>query len=101
MLKKLKDNIYIEDFENKSELGFKQFCLAFNNYFNLNNIIYSGKINEITEDIAKSCVDIFSETEPILYVNYKNDYYIEKQFETAKESILSFCDKEYCIIYKK
>lgn len=74
----LKDNIWIEVFDNEGDLGYKHFCLAADKSYNLKNIIYSGKTSEIPEEIAKKCVrNEFGETkinkEPIYtYYNYSN-----------------------------
>ena len=63
------------------------------------NLIYSGKASEISEEIAEEFVE-WSEFDKGIkqYYNYIDDYYPHR---TAKESIQSACDKEYCIIYKK
>lgn len=100
----LKDNIWIEGYDNQGDLGYGYFCLAADRSYDLKNILYQGKTSEILEELAKECVDKFSALLPILYWNYSTPYphyYINCEFKTAKESIQSACDKEYCIIFKK
>ena len=90
MKKNLKANIWIKGFNSGSEML---------NLVSDKNFIYAGKTSEISEQEAKECVDRFSALNPILFVNYKNAFYIESQFKTAKESIESACDNKYCVIY--
>lgn len=66
--------------------------------------IYIGKTSEISEEMAKRCVEIHPN---IGFKNYNVPSHIKiKDWTsnwdkfTAKESIQSACDKEYCIIYK-
>lgn len=94
----LRDNIWIEGFERKSliydrilQLGGEQ------------DILYKGKTSEIPEDLAKKCVHFYFPFDHD-YTKLFKDYLLEDEsinnFNTAKESIQSACDKEYCIIYK-
>ena len=58
--------------------------------------IYIGKTSEISEDLAKECVD---KTRLRNFKNYKTFRFCGLPF-TAKESIQSACSDEFCIIYK-
>lgn len=65
---------------------------------NGDEIIYTGKTDEISEELAATLVDWneFDEYHKV-YVNYSGSdwkYY-------AVDSIKTACDSEYCIIYKK
>ena len=44
---------------------------------------------DITEEQAKSLIPVYSELHKDLYANYLNNFYIESQFKTAKESLQS------------
>lgn len=56
-------------------------------------LIYSGKVSEITEELAKECVCGYATG----YFEYSSTLWNIN--ETAKESIKSACKEEYCIIY--
>lgn len=86
----LKDNIWIEGFDNFRECVFAQDA-----YFD--RLVYSGKTSEIPEETAKECVDCFKQK---WYLDYGADIDYLFELETSKQSILSACDKPYCIIYK-
>lgn len=83
----LKDNIWIEGFNSFTGLSFALVAGV--------KPIYSGKTSEISEELAKECVEWSEFDKDIL-----SYYHYSKAFKTAKESIQSACDKEYCIIYK-
>lgn len=106
----LKDNIWIEGFDSELFMQSNLYslkCLVYEE-------IYSCKTSEIPEEIAKECViefglckgyelddgTILNEDVSFGFKNYKEGFG-ELDFKTAKESIQSACDKEYCIIYKK
>lgn len=61
--------------------------------------IYSGKTSEISEDLAEEVVEsgVIGGVSGIWYKDYGDIF----EFKTAKESIQSACNKEYCIIYKE
>lgn len=65
-------------------------------------IIYSGKTSEITEEVAKKCVGGWD----YAHIDYQNigeyaGYGGDAGcFRTAKNSIQSACDQEFCIIYE-
>lgn len=75
--------------------------------------LYKGKTSEISEEIAKKCVipigiekgtqidDKLITDQDILF-GFKNycDGFGVNEFSTAKESILSACDQEFCAIYE-
>jgi hypothetical protein len=73
--------------------------------FKVNGII--GFTKHITEEQAKSLIPIYSELHKDLYANYLNNFYIESQFKTAKESLQSLLqangldiNKNYLILQK-
>ena len=66
----LKDNICIEDFTFKEWSSYQEYS---------DIVIYSGKVSDITEEALKECAD-------------------NKDLLTVKESILSACNEEYCVI---
>ena len=95
-----KDNIWIEGFDN-NQTAFA----AFEELAGLpNETIYAGKTSDIPEEIAKECVEV---TATGLFKNYiwsdekVQDYGMQPISTTAKESIQSACNREYCIIFKK
>ena len=101
----LKPGIFIERFDSFEET---QEC-RINMQREKNNysiILYQGKTSEIPEGLAKEYVDIdyFGEYFQGMwqYQGYRN-FDINTPYDhvhTAKQSIHSACDKEYCIIYK-
>jgi hypothetical protein len=90
----LKENIYINGFDDIVELYYKSadICIDSGNFA----ILYEGKTSDISEEIAEQ------------YANKGElcEYYWNEQLDdydrniSAKESILSACSEEYCIIYK-
>lgn len=96
MRTELKEGIFIEGFDEKIHLN-----LTCDVYFeDTHNILYKGKTSDIPEEVAKEGVKNWRTDG--LYNNYKiESQYEEYLFKTAKQSIQSACDKEYCIIYKE
>lgn len=99
-MKNLKDNIWIEGFDNLSQMWDK-----FWNLKKTNHIYYAGAISEVNEDEAKKYVYNYSVEDPKTD-DYKNYKYSNKNCDdwgllTAKKSIQSACPKEYCIIFRK
>lgn len=104
----LKDNIYIEGFDSLESGYIIQDIIA----KKCEEFIYAGKTSEIPEELAEEYVVYDDYSDEYAYKgcfrNYKNfnsdgdiiNYEVQVGFETAKESIQSACDKEYCIIYK-
>ena len=104
---KLKDSIWIEGFvtqtgvdlellsDNKS---FLRDCIF--DEFN-SNLLYEGKTSEIPEELASQCCKYQNsyEGEPF-YTEYGDITWGTYPYETAKESIQSACQSEFCIIYK-
>lgn len=105
----LKDNIWIEGFDDMKSQLFK-----FNYLMNDIDISHSlgncssyssiqcFKTSEISEELAKTIC-----YKKQFYLNYalfndlkENDWREPYMFTSAKESIQSACSKEYCIIYK-
>lgn len=99
---KLKDNIWIEGFD-KCILG-TQFKLKDGSI--PTNAIYFGKTSEILEELAEECVIInLWEGRIDSYRKYNKENFNIKccddnNCNSAKESIQSACNQEYCIIYK-
>ena len=99
-----KDDIWIEGFDTieakNDELRY--LCLVSENM--LSELIYAGKTSDISEEVAKECVEV---TATGLFKNYiwsdekVQDYGMQPISTTAKESIQSACNQEYCIIFKK
>ena len=112
-----KDNIWIEGFDTieakNDELRY--LCHVSENM--LSELIYAGKTSDISEEIAKECVKEISLSTGIFYVNYikmnalkiieekrgasHNILVTQPMLKSAKESIQSACNQEYCIIFKK
>ena len=94
----LKDDIFIDGFD--SELSAVSTGASMWFGVNMELLLYAGKISEIPEELAKECVKNWRCDG--LYNNYKIvPQYEEYLFKTAKESIQSACQEEYCIIYKE
>jgi len=93
----IKDNINIMGFECMEDISA---TMAFwRNHPFRTTIMYFGKTSEISEESAKECVRNWRTDG--LYNNYLMEpQYEECMFKTAKESIQSACQDEYCIIYK-
>lgn len=97
MKTQLKDGIWIEGFD-LSDLS--EYFLAGVNYTQSNDkeVLFVGKTSEISEELAKTCIDWNEFDDNIIkYYDYIKDYWPHL---TAKESIQSACSQEYCIIYK-
>lgn len=93
----LRDNIWIEGFNNHNNLIAYYDSLVHER----KERIYCGKSSEIREEIAKECVKKWCSGNGF-YNNYKTEsQYTEYLCKTAKQSILSACDKEFCIIFMK
>lgn len=109
MEKNLKDNIWIEGFNSNAKRY--DFLLSIGGR---KNVIWDGRISKIPEEIAKKCViefglckgeilddgTVLDEDVSFGFKNYEKGFG-ELDFKTAKESIQSACDNEYCIIYIK
>lgn len=67
-------------------------------------LLYSGKTHSIPEIIARKCAKLLVEIDnkPVFYQNYNYNLPQPVSFTKCKatESIISACDKPYCIIYK-
>ena len=116
-MKNLKDNIWIDGFD--SFRAHEEAIVYFLRISENDNpeIVYSGKTSDIPEDIAKECVKEISLSTGIFYVNYikmnalkiieekrgasHNILVTQPMLKSAKESIQSVCNQEYCIIFKK
>lgn len=97
MKTQLKDDIWIEGFDTidtrNKRLKIISICDTI-----IDELIYSGKTSEISEELAKECIDWNEFDDNIIkYYDYIKDYWPHL---TAKESIKSACSQEYCIIYK-
>lgn len=105
----LKDNIWIEGFDTEKLCTNEFWHIIESNELSVKygsgkrmNILYKGKTQEIPEETAKECVEYFIQR--CKYKNYNPDRLIDgiklMGFNYAQQSILSACDKSYCIIYK-
>lgn len=96
----LKGNIWVEGFDTNEEVyNFKDtICFVGEEL----PYLYIGKTSEITEELAKECVEYYIQR--CKYKNYNSDKLIEgiklNGFNYSIQSIISACDKKYCIIYK-
>ena len=93
----LKDNIFIEGFDNELDVYDRSIdlCIDLGNF----SILYEGKTSEIPEELLDFLLSEDCPKEESHY-NYKDFLGNLCIHTTAKESIQSACDKEYCIIYK-
>lgn len=101
----LKDNIWIEGFDDK--IKFVAGHCFYNDNDQLFDVIYFGGTSEIPKEIAREVCELqqvfndpkYIEQDIDRYRNYRLTNYI--WFDcTAKQSIMSACSQEYCIIYK-
>lgn len=94
-----KDNIFIEGFDDYLSLMSWTNCAL--NPIHWQNIIYSGKTSEIPEELAREYISFIDNPEnngkDIPFKNYSHRFLGVK---TAKESIQSACNQNYCVIYK-
>lgn len=114
MRTELKEGIFTEGFEREADLGYCYFNFAANKSFDLSNIIFQGKTEDIPEEVIKDCViqngltkgtvlddgKVLDKDVSFGYKQYKEGFGVY-EFETAKQSIQSACDKQFCIIYKE
>ncbi|MCK9417179.1 isochorismatase family protein [Candidatus Dojkabacteria bacterium] len=93
---KLKNNIEIEGFDSIEELHEADLHIIYS--------YYAGKISDVPEELAKGWCDfIFWDERPerCRFYNYGKKSVVSYPYLSAKESIESAVDKEYCIIYNK
>ena len=76
----LKNNIWIESLNHKD-------WTLYDEYIDL--VIYSGKVSDIPDECIQECIDECTD-----YQTGNGDLL------AVKESILSACDQEYCVIYR-
>lgn len=96
----LKENIWIEGFEDES----RGYVLRDFRIMQGVKIVYFGKTSEIPEELAKQYVEslgIWDELS-VCFRDYSGtlEKNVEEYCMTAKESIQSACQSEFCIIYK-
>ncbi len=93
----LKENIWIEGFDDNFGLGYRA-----KNATYFKECLYYGKTSEIPEEIAKRHIKNDGDSLGEWFKDYSSSIDNNPPYskETAKESIQSACDKEYCIIYK-
>lgn len=99
----LKDNIWIDGFDHFWQMVLREQSFLDTDLKYTKDHIYSGKTSEISEELAKECVEILAKTTMgNFYRNYQYNKPQPVSFTkcTAKESIQSACPHEYCIIYK-
>ena len=91
---RLKDNIWIEGFCNIEK--YDEMIVS------ISAILYHGKTSDIPEEIAKECVKCIDSLGEGYggYFDYNSKDWMY-HLNTAKESIQSACNQEYCIIFKK
>ncbi len=111
-MKNLKDNIWIEGFD--SFIAHEEAIVYFLRISENDNpeIVYSGKTSDIPEEIAKECVlkMMCVNAEDLVHAMYRRYHAGNMEVQSlthqyscvsAKESIQSACNQEYCIIFKK
>ena len=93
----LKEGIFIEG---SSNVEYFYGLEAWVNHYG-SGVIYQGKTSEIPEELASQCCKYQNsyEGEPF-YKKYGDVIWTIYPYKTAKESIQSACQNEYCIIYK-
>ena len=102
MKTELRPGIFIEGFDDVA-LWNRKLCYLGQVSEKDVELLYQGKTSEIPEELAKECVELLAETS---YGNFYRNYQYNKPQPvsftkcTAKESIQSACNQEYCIIYK-
>ena len=111
----LKDNIWIEGFTRKELFNLsKEDWRDIVDDVSVDKMLYSGKTSEIPEEILQQVVNssvcINTVDNLVRYADYSSNTIIlksrgkltkvSKSFSSAKESIQSACNKEYCMIYK-
>lgn len=96
----LKDNIWIEEFDTNALLKSRSEI-----QFIGERTIYAGKTSEIPEEILNNVACKIIEGKGNEKLEFKGEWvnyqYLDRYCATAKESIQSACNEEYCIIYKK
>lgn len=112
MKTELKDNIWIKGLDSIPILkDIKDSDMLYNGVL---HIIYSGKTSKIPEEmlqqVVHSSICVNSVDNLVRYADYSSNTVnlkvrgkltkVNKSFATAKESIQSACNKEFCIIYK-
>ena len=90
----LQDNIWIVGFDTENQLA--DFLIIKGLHLTNPDRIYCGETSEISEGLAKECVH-FAYINETIYVDYSGKMRV---ISSAKESILSACDKKYCVILK-
>ena len=116
-MKNLKDNIWIEGFDTDeivkwNELGYYLKYLVRNSPNDTRTLVYWGKTSDIPEEIAKECVlkMMCVNAEDLVHAMYRRYHAGNMEVQSlthqyscvsAKESIQSACNQEYCIIFKK
>ena len=112
----LKSNIWIEGFypditENGFDAKDKLMGFLIKNFFDkdnldkLDDVLYEGKTLDIPEDVASMFCDWTfwdekDQKERRRYYNYGERSVVSYPFLSAKESIESACNAEYCVVYK-
>lgn len=96
----LKPGIFIEGFDDIA-LWNQKICYLGQVSEKDIELLYSGKTSEIPEELASQCCKYQNsyEGEPF-YKEYGDITWATYPYITAKESIQSACQNEFCIIYK-
>ena len=109
----LKGDIWIEGFDAECLLGSFEYGL----FSLMIKKIYAGRTEDIPEEFSRNIVRDIVLSTGVFYINYRkmaalkdhienrrvwhNQIVWEPMCKTAKESILTACNKPYCIIFKK
>lgn len=96
MKTKLKRGVYIVGFKTQLQL---------NNHIQYRdkNILYEGETSLVPSEIFnKICDFMFWDEKPERkrYYNYGKRFIVSYPYEDSKESILSACKNEWCLIYR-
>ena len=95
----LKDNIFIDGFDSELSAVSTGGSMWFGK--NMELLLYAGKTSEIPEDVAEECAEWdYVYMDIVRWTNYKTLSH-DDNLNTAKQSIQSACQEEYCIIYKE
>lgn len=112
MRTELKEGIFIEGFGIYRDWGTRMDVVDFDEL--RYELLYAGETSNIPEEVAKDCViqnglakgtvlddgKTLDKDITFGYKQYREGFGVY-EYETAKQSIQSACDKQFCIIYKE
>jgi hypothetical protein len=93
----LKDNIWLEEFDTEFSIVSTASCMWFGK--NMELLLYSSELKDITEKEAKEFVGTVNNTN--IFINYKSVTREIGFYNDPLKSLLSACDSKYCLIFKK